>query len=621
MNAKAPNLSLLPAMKRDFGGTWQRLALTDVAFKMLAFVVLTPLSGLLFRSLLAASGNEVLSDVDILLFFLGPFGWIGLIIVGTTWLGIVALEQASLTAILYSQSQKRRLLPLHALQFAATKLWQVIRLTTRMVVLTILVIAPFLALAAAVYFSLLTKHDINYYLKEKPPAFTTALVIGGVLGVVLTALLLRLFSGWFFALPMVLFENVQARDALRLSGQRVRGHRIQVILWIVGWFLATTIVSILLTGIVGLLGRFIIPESTASLHVLALAVGFVLLIWSIVALAVNLLSTTTFAVMLFRLYRQLGCDENGLAPLGPTDETPSNAALKITRRRVTIGLVAGVVVALAVGVVALRSVRVDDDVQIMAHRGSSKAAPENTMAAIRQAIEDGADWVEIDVQETADGEVVVFHDSDFMKVAGNDLKIWDATMEDLRDIDIGTWFDSEFGDQRVPTLGEVLDECHGKIGVNIELKYYGHDEQLEQRVADIVTAHDMDTQVKAMSLKIGGVRKMKSIRPDWEVGSLMSVSAGNIKNIEADFLAVNASFANRNLIRTAHASGKEVYVWTVNDGPTMSAMMSRGVDGLLTDKPALARTVLEQRAEMSAPERLLLEVARMLGSAPEFAEQ
>ena len=174
--------------------------------------------------------------------------------------------------------------------------------------------------------------------------------------------------------------------------------------------------------------------------------------------------------------------------------------------------------------------------------GSSAAAPENTMAAVRQALVDRADWVEIDVQETADGHVVLFHDSDFMKLAGVDLKIWDATLADLKDIDVGSWFGPDFKDERVPTLDEVLKECKGKAGVNIELKYYGHDEQLEQRVAEIVEANGMQDHVVFMSLKQDAVKKMKSLRPQWKVGLLMSVSAGDLKNIHADFLAVNREF-------------------------------------------------------------------------------
>ena len=93
-----------------------------------------------------------------------------------------------------------------------------------------------------------------------------------------------------------------------------------------------------------------------------------------------------------------------------------------------------------------------------------------------------------------------------------------------------------------------------------------------------------------------------------------------MKNNNADFLAVNAAFADRRLIQSAHAAGKQVYVWTVNDASTMSVMMSRGVDGLITDEPALARSVLAWRVEMSPAERLLLELAGVMGVAPKIGE-
>jgi glycerophosphoryl diester phosphodiesterase len=113
---------------------------------------------------------------------------------------------------------------------------------------------------------------------------------------------------------------------------------------------------------------------------------------------------------------------------------------------------------------------------------------------------------------------------------------------------------------------------------------------------------------------------MKSLRPEWTVGLLTSVAVGGLMNLDADFYAVNASLANRRFIRSAHEKGKKVHAWTVNDAATMSTMMGRKVDNLITDKPALARAVLRQRATMSAPERLLLELAGFLGVRPELGE-
>ena len=153
--------------------------------------------------------------------------------------------------------------------------------------------------------------------------------------------------------------------------------------------------------------------------------------------------------------------------------------------------------------------RLDDDVEITAHRGGAAKAPENTLAAIQQAIEDQTDWVEIDVQESRDGVVIVAHDSDLKKVSGFDAKIWEATADELRAIDIGSYFGPAFSSERVPTLAEVLDACRGRVRVNIELKYYGHDQNLEQKVVDLVEEHEMVDDVVIMSLNADGVRKFK----------------------------------------------------------------------------------------------------------------
>ncbi|NQT39103.1 MAG: glycerophosphodiester phosphodiesterase [Planctomycetes bacterium] len=615
--------SLLNAVAGDFRRSWRELALADVAYKIIAFVLLTPLVGILFRVLIAVSGKSVLADQDIVIFFLGPVGWICFVVVGGLWLGIVALEQATLMGILCAATDDKRLGVVGALRFAASNARPVVLVTARLLAFTLLTILPFLAVIGLIYVTLLGEHDINWYLTEKPPVFWVALGLAGVTVAALVALLLRLLTGWFFALPMVLFEDVPASRALRTSRDRATGRRRTLLCWIVGWALASIVLSALGSSLVVFVARLLVPRATGSLWLLLAAIGVTLILWTVANLVVNLLSTTTFATLLFNLYRELGSQGTmDTSRLRIRETTGSGPRLRITPRRLIVAGAAGVVVAVAVGVVAIRTVQLEDHTQVTAHRGASAAAPENTLAAVQRAIDDGADWVEIDVQETADGEVVVFHDSDFMKLAGVNLKIWDATMADLKEIDVGSRFAPEFKDQRVPTLGEVLDTCKGKVGVNIELKYYGHDKQLEQRVAGIVEAHGMTSDIVIMSLKIDAVKKMKEIRPDWKVGLLMSVSAGDLKSVDADFLAVNASFADRRFIRSAH-NGKrrrEVHVWTVNDAPTMSTMIGRGVDHLITDKPALARSVLEQRAQLSAPERLLLELAGLLGVVPEMGE-
>ncbi|MBA2113465.1 glycerophosphodiester phosphodiesterase [Bremerella alba] len=613
--------SRLTTASQAFSSCWKTLVATDLLYKILAFILLTPLVGSLFRFLLAAFGNEVLSDVDIALFFLGPAGWLCLLVAGSLWLGIVFLEQTSLLGVVAAKHTGRTVTPIGALRFAAAHAVHVVRLTLRIIVLVLLAVVPFLVVAGSIYLALLTEYDINYYLQESPPIFRIAVGIGVLLVLGLMAVLLWLITSYFFALPLLLFEQLSPTQALKESRRRAHGHRRIILAWLVGWIAVILLVSAVATAIVTWCSQQLMPDSTTSLQWLVVAIGASMVTLTLVNLASNLLGATTFATMLFTLYQTPGQGSQVDLAAQFEREVANYTGPQITRARLAAVAVIGILIAILIGTAALESVQLEDNVQIMAHRGASSKAPENTLASFQQAIDDGADWIELDVQETADGQVVVMHDSDFMKLSKNPLKIWDATSSDLSEIDIGTWYGPDFADQRVATLAEVLALCKDKIGVNIELKYYGHDQKLEQRVADVVDQQGMNEQVMAMSLKRTGVEKMKAIRPQWKVGLLMSVAAGNLNKLEADFMAVNASFANALLIDQAHDNGKQVYVWTVNDAATMSTMISRGVDGILTDKPELARSVLRQRAEMSTPQRLLLEFSGLLGIEPQVADQ
>jgi glycerophosphoryl diester phosphodiesterase len=151
----------------------------------------------------------------------------------------------------------------------------------------------------------------------------------------------------------------------------------------------------------------------------------------------------------------------------------------------------------------------------------------------------------------------------------------------------------------------------------IELKYYGHDVDLEQRVVDIVESADMVDHVAFMSLKLKGVEKIQTLRPQWDVGLLAATSIGDLSKMDVDFLAVSQGAVTSRFIKRSHSAGKRVLVWTVNDvlslNKWMSKWMSMGVDGVITDEPALAGQVLADRERMSSAQRLLLNAALFFG--------
>lgn len=606
----------------DFGRHWPQLFLTNGLYTVIAVVLLTPLLAALTQILLHLSGKPVLADQDILFFMLQPAGWLCAIILGSLWLGIIILGQAALMAILAAPATHKTS-TLAAIRFAMAHCWIIGQVTARLIIRFGLLATPFLAVAATTYALLLGKFDINFYLQEKPPEFMVAVLIGAVLVISFTMLSLKFISSWIFALPLVLFERVPPSQALKESSLRTVGSRVRIIGMFIIWLLAGLGASAVMTSLVIWLGRWIVPDTVTSLSLLVINLGIFLLIWTLSSVFIQMASSSLFASLWLNLYRDIGCEDKKFVftTSNPSVSSDGVGGIRLTLKSLIAGSLVGFVAAALIGIWTLESIRLDDDVEIIAHRGASADAPENTLAAMRQAIDDATDWVEIDVQETSDDQVVVFHDSDFMKLANVDLKIWDATMADLDSIDIGSHKDPVFNAERVPTLAELLTVCKGKTKVVIELKYYGHDRDLEQRVLNIVNGHGMSSDVMYMSLNLDAVTKMKQLDPSCRAGLLMSVLGGKIQDTNVDFLAVNAMFVNRSFIQRAHANGKEVYVWTINDAVTMSRMIGIGVDGLITDKPNLARQVLAERSTLNPAERLLLELSETFGVAPVITEQ
>jgi glycerophosphoryl diester phosphodiesterase len=492
-----------------------------------------------------------------------------------------------------------------------------LHLTVHLTVRVLLIAAPFLAAGSGVFLLLLGNHDINYYLAERPPVFYVA---AGLIGLVLIAMALVLITrliGWAFALPMVLFESSAPGKALALSRQRTQGHHKTILVAFALWVLGSSGISMAVLGLVTVIGHNLVDRAGDAVDWLVVAVGVFALLWAMGNLLVNILNTSLFALLTIGVYDRVSGGKAELASK-PVERGPG---YRLRLRHVMWAATLAAVAATALSAFLVYRIQTDRQVDVIAHRGAAGRAPENTMAAVEAAIEDGTDWVEIDVQETADGEVVVIHDSDFMKIGGEPLKIWDATFEQARAIDIGSWFDPAFSAERIPTLEEVLIRCRGKARVTIELKYYGHDERLEQRVVDIVESLDMESDVAIMSLKHESVEKIRALRPDWRTGLLTATALGDLTRMDTDFLAVNTGMVNRLFVRSTHRSGKDVYVWTVNDALTMVHMMVKGVDGLITDEPALAREVITRYNDLSTVERVLLTVALWLGETPAPIDQ
>ena len=609
--------AVVPGVVHVLRHAWLQLVAVDLLAKAAGFLVVAPLATLLLRLFAEQRGNAVLTDEAILWFFLSPLGVTAFVVVGAVTLWILFVEHGAILAIAQAASAGKRVTALWAYGVIVRRGAAVLKLAATLILRLLVLASPFAALMAAVYVTLLGEFDINYYLSVRPPAFWVAGALIALVAVALLATLGAALVRWLLALPVVLFERAAAGGAFRASVSLTAGRRWSIAAWLLLWAVISLLVTAVLTGAVGATGRLIIPAGSGSLALVALTVGAVIAVAVLLNLAISAVVASLLGVLVERLY--VGSGGAVLAPEVP-EQRPNagarQAPLRFRPRAVFGGIVVAGVAVAAIAAWVASTVRVEDTTEITAHRGSSAAAPENTLAAVERAILDGADWVEIDVQELADGTVVVMHDRDLKRLGGVNLNVAGSTYDGLRDVDVGSWFAPEFADQRIPTLQQVLDRCRGRARVTIELKYYGPVGTLAARVIRIVEERGMASDVVLMSLNQEAVRQAKALRPDWTVGTLTAVALGNLARLDADPLAVNASLATRSFVRSAHRRGKAVHVWTVNDPRQMSVLVSRGVDNLITDVPAVARAVLDERIEMTAVERLLVEVGAWLGLVP-----
>lgn len=231
--------------------------------------------------------------------------------------------------------------------------------------------------------------------------------------------------------------------------------------------------------------------------------------------------------------------------------------------------------------------------QIVSHRGYSSKAPENTIPAIELAIQAHADYVEIDVQQTKDGVLVLLHDRNLRRTTGLNKLIYNTNYKEIKKLDAGSWFGSEYAGTNIPTLEEVLELCQGRINLSIELKFHAHKKNLEEDLIALIEEYDFVENCFVSSFNYDSIVKIKKLNEDISTGYIMSPAYGDFYNKpHIDFLSVRATLVSRNIVERAHEAGKEVHVWTVNTRKDLERMKSLGVDYVVTDEPQLAKEVL-----------------------------
>lgn len=233
---------------------------------------------------------------------------------------------------------------------------------------------------------------------------------------------------------------------------------------------------------------------------------------------------------------------------------------------------------------------------VMAHRGLSADAPENTLYAFSDAISVGADFIELDVQQTRDGVLVVMHDSNLKRTTGVNKDIWDVDYADIQNLDAGSWFDPAYANARIPTLEETLQFVDKRAKLNIEIKPTKHgSDTLEQDVAELITQYQYTDACYVTSFSYGSLKKVKEANPEIRTGYLMSVAYGQFYSLKyADAFSLNKVFVTSQVVNAAHQQGKQIFAWTVNGMSEVRSLCNLHVDSIITDDPVMVQNVISR---------------------------
>jgi glycerophosphoryl diester phosphodiesterase len=248
---------------------------------------------------------------------------------------------------------------------------------------------------------------------------------------------------------------------------------------------------------------------------------------------------------------------------------------------------------------------------ILAHRGASQAAPENTLAAFRLAAEMGADGVELDVQLSKDGEAVVIHDVTVDKTTNGSGRVKDLTLAELQDLDAGSWYDSHYAGEPIPTLAQVLHELGPRLILNIELKQETFlSKGLEAEVIRLIEDTHMAHRVILSSFNPLALWRVGRLNPNVSTGLLYAPDQPIYLRqrwfqpaIRPSALHPRWDTIDHQFVMTAHRQGLAVHPWTCNEPEAMHRLIGWNVDAIITDHPDLLYDLLSDGSTGGQRER------------------
>ena len=608
-------IALFPSLRATLASIRANLwsiAAFAAAFYLLRSATFVPLQAWLLHNALEQSGQASIVNFDLIGFLLSPVGLIWLIVTMTIAFALLAAQQSGSLLGAVAARQGLRIGLTGKLLLVIPQLPRILSTCLIQSVAVFVLIAAYGGYLIFVGADLLSRHDINHFLTAWPPELVRLVILATLGAVPLIACLTMFAIIWTMALPILVTGSGWWATPLVAGWRASRGHRVRIAAVLVAWSLLSTIVLFLLGSALFFASRFTIGLLTETMFLLVAMAGTALVISHVIIGLTEMALISGYSFLAEELWFRVTGDSPDLSSKARavSDAKPGSRS---TRRLVLVaGAIAMAALSAGAAFALIETAEFRRDTLVIAHRGASHGAPENTLAAFRLAIDEGANIIELDVQQTADGEIVVIHDKDLKRVTGSDGNVWELSAEEIAGLDAGSSFSDSFAGEVIPTLAKAIDFVDGRADLMIELKINGHNPELTRDLLDLVDKTEETKRFSFISLDLNALEQIRQLDTSKKTGLLVSANIGDINRLDVDFLAVSKSLVDEHLLDDARAARRPVYVWTIDDEDEMFRMLDLGVDGIITNRPGFLRDLMDQLNGLTETERLVLLIGRRL---------
>lgn len=577
---------------------WKPLILFEILWKLVTLLVIAPACAGLIQLAIHLAKLKYLTTSNLLQFLRSPWT-ILLLAVLLLLAALYTLFEIAAVCTCFRQSrfQKVRTTLGRMVRSGLQSVLHFFRGGGPFLVLHLLVLIPLMQFSATsgIFTAMGIPDFLAYYMTKKEfllPIYVAAIILCCLLSV-----------RWVFSSVLFTQNQCSYRSARATSVQLVRGRFWQtffsVLVWNCCYFAALLVFLCLITVVVLMVIRATGSNDlimSQAMRILKLLIQIVLWIFSFFATPICMAHLT--ALLEKRCVQMPEVVLPEPVPLSRSAKPFRRSTAVLTACCFTVaalGLNLSYVYSVFTGKANFR-LALFQNPTVMAHRGLSADAPENTLYAFSDAISVGADFIELDVQQTRDGVLVVMHDSNLKRTTGVNKDIWDVDYADIQNLDAGSWFDPAYANARIPTLEETLQFVDKRAKLNIEIKPTKHgSDTLEQDVAELITQYQYTDACYVTSFSYGSLKKVKEANPEIRTGYLMSVAYGQFYSLKyADAFSLNKVFVTSQVVNAAHQQGKQIFAWTVNGMSEVRSLCNLHVDSIITDDPVMVQNVISR---------------------------